>query len=388
MQNLCELKPDEYELSRELLSSREIVHELPDRGWQPELEAEINKNLSVRSVDAQKLYLLKHARLLGEKHAHATITCRDRVVLSEYEDWGQSPCNHPLFYTMRLPAAKKLDGIWFSLYSRWLGNYWHWLFDVVGKLILLKDMSIEGFPKIDRLIGYGLSKQRYKKESLEWLGYTNEQIMDVEGEGHYECEKLLVADRPCANPYPEFFLIKALRDQFLAKVGQTDKPKKIYISRGQSTSRRLRNEEEFTRVVSDFGFERFYLEEMSFFEQVALFHGADQILAQHGAGLTNLVFSKPGAKVLEIFEPEFINPCYAWISKKIGLDYSPLINGDPKKAMPTFWWNNIPKELDIDCQNFLKMFVLAPFVLAHWSRTLSIFYISFCNYEQTQKNYK
>jgi hypothetical protein len=60
--------------------------------------------------------------------------------------------------------------------------------------------------------------------------------------------------------------------------------------------------------------------------------------------------------VFEIFEPEFINPCYAWISKKIGLDYSPLINGDPKKAMPTFWWNHIPKELDIDCQNFLKMF--------------------------------
>ena len=42
---------------------------------------------------------------------------------------------------------------------------------------------------------------------------------------------------------------------------------------------------------------------MSVRDQIDHFAAADAIVGLHGAGLTNLVFAKPGARVLEIFAP-------------------------------------------------------------------------------------
>jgi hypothetical protein len=44
-------------------------------------------------------------------------------------------------------------------------------------------------------------------------------------------------------------------------------------------------------------------------------------VAPHGAGLANLLLCRPGTKVLELYEPNYVNTVYWYLSNHFGLDY-------------------------------------------------------------------
>ena len=65
--------------------------------------------------------------------------------------------------------------------------------------------------------------------------------------------------------------------------------------------RRLLNEEELDPILERNGFVKVTLEALPIAEQIAIFRGADVIIGPHGAGLTNIMFCRPGTRILEIF---------------------------------------------------------------------------------------
>ena len=67
------------------------------------------------------------------------------------------------------------------------------------------------------------------------------------------------------------------------------------------------------------------LEELSLSAQIALFAGAEAVVAPHGAGLTNLIWCAPQTKVLEIFSPLYVNLCYWAIASVVDADYYYLL---------------------------------------------------------------
>ena len=56
-------------------------------------------------------------------------------------------------------------------------------------------------------------------------------------------------------------------------------------------------------------------------EQVRVFRDAEAVVAPHGSGLANVVFSSPGAKLIELF-PEVTVDLYFRVSRALGLDYA------------------------------------------------------------------
>jgi capsular polysaccharide biosynthesis protein len=52
-----------------------------------------------------------------------------------------------------------------------------------------------------------------------------------------------------------------------------------------------------------------------------MFSRAEAIVAPHGAGLTNLVYSPPGCLVLDVF-PSHPIPYYRWLAQSCGHHYS------------------------------------------------------------------
>ena len=82
--------------------------------------------------------------------------------------------------------------------------------------------------------------------------------------------------------------------------------------------------------LSDLGFQMVTLESLSVLEQAALLANAQVVISPHGGGLTNLVFCAPGTKVIEIFSPKFVYPCYWLVSNLVNLEYYYLLGKVPE----------------------------------------------------------
>jgi len=103
---------------------------------------------------------------------------------------------------------------------------------------------------------------------------------------------------------------------------------KIYIDRNNTTSnqkpqRLISNEDEIKKYLLKNNFIFVKLHETSFREQVNLFNNAECIVGLHGAGFVNVVFCKPGTKIIELrglSTGDTINN----LSKKNNLNYSSI----------------------------------------------------------------
>jgi capsular polysaccharide biosynthesis protein len=87
---------------------------------------------------------------------------------------------------------------------------------------------------------------------------------------------------------------------------------KIYVSR-KNSKRALPEEAQLEDLLRSQGFFIAHLESMAWTDQISLFQGADVVVAPHGAGLANLVFTNPGALVIELTNGYHYNRCFEWI---------------------------------------------------------------------------
>lgn len=87
--------------------------------------------------------------------------------------------------------------------------------------------------------------------------------------------------------------ILKLRDKLFAyKAESKDFPKRIFITR-KNTSHRHFNEDELFAELEPYGFKKIAPEEYSFEQQMAIFNNAEWIIGGSGAALTNLLFVSP-----------------------------------------------------------------------------------------------
>lgn len=110
------------------------------------------------------------------------------------------------------------------------------------------------------------------------------------------------------------------------RLGDQPSPhRRIYISRSDTSQRRLVNEREIETALEERGFKIVSLTGMNLSEQISLFHNATDIVGPHGAGLTNVGFCQPGNRVLELQNPAHINWCMKKIAAISKLEYGHLM---------------------------------------------------------------
>ena len=101
--------------------------------------------------------------------------------------------------------------------------------------------------------------------------------------------------------------------------------RRIYISRSLARLRPLANEAELETALQARGFRIVRAETLTVTEQMQIFAGAEEIIAPHGAGLANLVWSDRLRRLTEIFQLEQINDVYARLAVTLGVDYRYVI---------------------------------------------------------------
>lgn len=213
-------------------------------------------------------------------------------------------------------------------------NYFHWLYDVLGRLHLLQLSGI----KVDKYVinprsrifwdeGGPIGPRPFQEESLRMLGINPEQIIETHDNFHLKADNVVVMSHTERRGYPKWasdFLRKVfLFDRGLDVNGQGNEY--VYISRLKATRRRILNETDVIDLLTTHGFKIYTLEEMSMDEQIRLFNDAKVVVAPHGAGMSNITFCKPGTSIVEIFTPNWIKDCYWRISSHCNLDYHSLV---------------------------------------------------------------
>ncbi len=222
-------------------------------------------------------------------------------------------------------------------------NYYHWLMNWLPRLFLLE---MCGYSKRTLLVGD--SWARFQQSTFNYFvkkdSYNILRVKDV------VFVKRLLVPTFFKNPLHSPFVVTQLRTR--AKEDMLFvKPKKIYVSRKSANGRRVVNEEEMFAVLKNKGYELVELEKLSFKEQVKLFSNATHVIAPHGAGLVNLVFSKKIKFVVEIFNKSWSRVFWslgAIVGVKRYASYNALIVDNGLKSQL--------HDLKIDVDDFLEVF--------------------------------
>ena len=94
-----------------------------------------------------------------------------------------------------------------------------------------------------------------------------------------------------------------------------------YISRNKVDRRTIENEHEIYESLKNIGFSIYYMEDLTFAEQIKVFRSSKIITGLHGAGLAYLIFCEPGTYIHEINGYTDKNH-YAHLSKECNLHYT------------------------------------------------------------------
>jgi capsular polysaccharide biosynthesis protein len=163
----------------------------------------------------------------------------------------------------------------------------------------------------------------WQEATLALLGYAGIPRIEIEFDCHYRFQRA----HWCAylNGVAEFFLSpRCLQvvNRLAADAPQIpDGPELIYVSRLDTTHRRIRNEDKARQFLESLGFVTLVPGFLPFATQVGLFSNAHVVVGAHGAGLTNLAFCIPGTIVLELIQSTYANTYFNRIAQLRGLQY-------------------------------------------------------------------
>ncbi|WP_444677366.1 glycosyltransferase family 61 protein [Halomonas sp. E19] len=200
------------------------------------------------------------------------------------------------------------QAIWVT--ERVYDNHSHWLTAHLPKLLLLRERNM-----LDNVL-LPMERTPAMDGSLRLLGLDPEGFKTFDLSRPLKVEQLTVVGTDRFRPE----LIRQVPDAY----GVDDAApaqRKIFISRAKAERRRLINEDQLWPLLEAEGFERVFMEELSFEEQVELMKSTAVLVAPHGAGLTNMMFCQKGTHIVEIADLGFPNPNFYALAAAMGHNY-------------------------------------------------------------------
>lgn len=199
-------------------------------------------------------------------------------------------------------------------------NYYHWLFDVLPRFFLVRD--VYGVRPEDVFLVPD-NRLEFQRSSLKLLGVKLANSLSSFEFQHVRADLLIAATHPKAvkagsSRQISPWICDELRTAFI-KPSCYDSlgcdaeifHRKIYISRGDNTNHRnLIDEQPLMDELLPRGFHSYMLSSLTFEQQVRLFASAEVVVGVHGAGLANIVFAPENIKVVEIASKEYCPSMY------------------------------------------------------------------------------
>ena len=289
-----------------------------------------------RTVSARTVLDVRGGLLVGDYAA--TVVPGPGGRLLDYETSGyfgiSSWREHPIFLRPRLPEPRRFEGTLLSLATRGTAtNYYHFLTDLLPRWGIFR----EACPELEVDGVYLSTRTGYQRQLLALTGLDELPVVEVEKHACLAPDRLLVPSTPNQDLMAPPWIVDWLRTHLRPSPDLSAYPRGLYVTRGDvPNTRRHVEEAELWPRLAERGFARLDPGTVSVQEQIDHFAAADVIVAPHGAALANLVFARPGARLLELFAADYVNPCYWAIADAAGVGYRYLVAGDPdpRAAVP------------------------------------------------------
>lgn len=238
--------------------------------------------------------------------------------------------------------AQHLPGLTVTLNQMGGANYFHFILHCLTRLALIQEEV--SLTDVDHFI-LPPDVKGFMREWLGLAGVPEHKIRPMVKEG-YACDRLLVTDNPGPFNIPPPWAVNWLNG-LVPIDNETTFPKRIFVTRNDTSVRRLLNLDEIEPILLERGFEPITLGGRSVVEQASLFHHAEAIAGVHGAALANLVFTRPGTKMIELLPKNHLEPCFWFIGQQRQLDHTILL-GQEKPLLVGRWRRSMMADLSID----------------------------------------
>jgi len=240
--------------------------------------------------------------------------------------------------------AMPLKGNVFLATDIYWGNYYHWICLAVSKFLLAtKTLEFNGLmrfavPDYDLSMAAGQRLAFSKKvwlQSLSLVGDT-QTVLSL-APGIYRAAEIHFFAMNSSQVAP-FTLFEQTRENWREILDQiavaSPSPERICVLRRDVLRVRADETLLLQLVAKRYGFQCGYLEDLDFLQQACLFRNARHVIAAHGAGLSNMLFMRPGGRVTElnrILESEkHLRPWFYMLARRMDLQYNFVdLTGNP-----------------------------------------------------------
>jgi hypothetical protein len=224
---------------------------------------------------------------------------------------------------LRPPQSKikRLSGTCATIGYGLDSNYFHWMVDCLPRLISLA--RAEPTNKVTLIMSASLGDQQ--RETLAALCPANFELQYHPPDTWFQVERLVwpsLVSGLC-NAFLPADYYEAIREPIFAGYGLPAthaKTERLYVTRRDSSRRRILNEDALVAFLAPYGFRTVELSKLSFREQVELFHRAEIVIGPHGAGL-NAIFHSGKIDVIVLHPNRTPQNHYHTLARGLGQEY-------------------------------------------------------------------
>jgi hypothetical protein len=194
-------------------------------------------------------------------------------------------------------------------------SYYHWLIEDLPCTLF----AMKSDPSAPLIVS-----KKTPNYVREFAHNSGRQLVYVDGP--QKLEKILFVEKCNDSGWPSQYDISELLNysNFKKLLYHGIPHKKYYISRRYS-KRSPSNEIEIEQLAIDSGYEILYLERMTHAKQISIISGAATIAGVHGAGLANMIWMKPGTKIVDIINENYWTESTHRLSHLGNQEYVPFV---------------------------------------------------------------
>jgi capsular polysaccharide biosynthesis protein len=234
----------------------------------------------------------------------------------------------PLFFPERLKNAPTIAGERLLIANSEQPNYGHYLLDIVPLIHLGARIRAP-------MLTWSL--RPWQRALIARLDVPDDLIREIRPRPVL-VEHAIVSNRlsgvASQNAHPQH------REAFAAILANVrraapglETPRRALVCRGLANSRNLVNRAEMIEALKPLGFTAIQPEKLNFDQQALAFAGAEIVVAEFGAAMANVMFCRPGTRVVEIIAEGQHDPWSAHLAAMLELEHVVLFERQTEETL-------------------------------------------------------